>query len=158
MNPLTGLLGHAYVINLATRADRREEMGGELRKVGLAWGEPGVSLFAAARPSELNGFHTLGAHGCFLSHLGVLERALAEGRDSVLILEDDCSFTAGIENQLPALSGALRREDWSFSYGGCLFYGAEEPPAQPGRAIVEVAGAQPLWLAHCVAVRGAALR
>jgi glycosyl transferase, family 25 len=158
MNPLTRLLGHAYVINLATRTDRHDEMAGELRKVGLAWGEPGVTLFAAARPSELKGFHTLGAHGCFLSHLGVIERALAEGHDAVLILEDDCSFTPAVATQLPALSAALQDVDWSFFYGGCLFYGAEEPPVLPDRAMVEVNGEQPLWTTHCVAIRGAALR
>jgi glycosyl transferase, family 25 len=158
MNPLTQLFGQAYVINLATRTDRRGEMTGELRKVGLSWEDPGVTLFAAARPSELKGFHTLGAHGCYLSHVGVLERAIAEGRDTVLILEDDCSFTSGFAVRLPALSAALHGADWSVFYGGCLFYGAQEPPVQPGREIVEVAPEQPLWTSHCMALRGEALR
>jgi glycosyl transferase, family 25 len=88
----------------------------------------------------------------------VLERANAAGLESLLILEDDCSFTAGVRERLRAINAALQDVDWSFFYGGCLFYGAQPPPALPGRAIVEVAPQQPLWLTHCVAVRGAALK
>jgi glycosyl transferase, family 25 len=158
MDELTRQLGPAFVINLPNRADRRAEMARELAKVSLQWDDSRVTLYPAARPSELFGFGSIGAHGCFLSHLGVIERACTEGLDSILILEDDCSFSAGTAERLRAVNAALDGVDWSFFYGGCRFYGAEPPPVRPGREVVEVAAEQALWLAHCVAIRGNALR
>jgi hypothetical protein len=133
-------------------------MARELGKVALHWDDPRVTLYPASRPTELFGFGSLGAHGCFLSHLGVIERACADGLDAVLILEDDCSFTSGVAARLRAINSELNNADWSFFYGGYVFYGAEPPPGAPGREIVEVAAEQPLGLTHCVAIRGEALR
>jgi len=67
-------------INLDKRTDRRAELEGELAKMGLT----------AERFPAIQG--TTGMIGCGLSHIAVLKRAIAEGWENVLILEDDFQF------------------------------------------------------------------
>jgi glycosyl transferase family 25 len=103
------------IINLAFRKDRRSEMEGELRKVGLL-GDPRVSFFDACTFDDPGGFSSRGARGVYASHLAILREAAANGQ-SVLILEDDADFEPGAaDHVLP--------EDWQIFYGG---YFAAEP-------------------------------
>lgn len=60
----------------------------------------------------------VGAWGCFQSHLGIWKRAIADGLDSVFIMEDDCVFVHDFTR--------LAREfiadvpcDWDQIYFGC---------------------------------------
>lgn len=78
------------VINLPYRTDRRRQMLGQLRKVGLDR-DPRVSFFPAIRPDGRGPFSTIGYHGSYLSHLQILKE-VPDGQ-SVLILEDDCDFS-----------------------------------------------------------------
>lgn len=104
-----------YVINLRSRRDRRAEMLGQLERVGL--GSDGrVKFFDAIEKSDRGCFAQPGAHGCYLSHLAILEREADTGRH-VLILEDDCDFRrAAAAYQLPG--------EWDIFYGG---YAADDP-------------------------------
>ncbi len=81
-----------YIINLPSRADRRAEIAQQLARIGSRIDHGRVHLHSASRPATAGGFPTVGAHGCFLSHLSVLKRAVAEGRQRILILEDDVDF------------------------------------------------------------------
>lgn len=109
-----------YVINLAERTDRRAEMEAELAKVGLSWNAPGVHLFPAIRPPNCGEFPSIGARGCFLSHLAVLKDAQRRGAASVLILEDDVDFSPHLAADWPAVREALQSSPWSFFYGGYI--------------------------------------
>lgn len=82
------------IINLAEREDRRREMLGELRRVGLAE-DARVAFFQAIRPLDQGKFRSIGGHGVYLSHLTLLQEAAKAG-ESLLILEDDCDFTKAI--------------------------------------------------------------
>jgi len=64
----------------------------ELARVGLDIDGPKVSIPTAPRPSDMNGFRSRGVYGNLLSHLSILEGALADNLESVLILEDDAIF------------------------------------------------------------------
>lgn len=97
------------IINLKHRADRRAEMLGELRRIG-ADADPRVAFFDACRFDDRGTFDSIGARGCYHSHLDILEAAAAAGA-GVLILEDDADFTAAArETMLPA--------GWQIFYGG----------------------------------------
>ncbi len=109
--------GHIIIINLPERADRRREIDRELRGIGLSLTHPAVTLFPAIRPKDDGGFPSIGAHGAFHSHLGVLEHVLAEGWDRALILEDDMGFAPDFAARLPALATALATRDWHMLYG-----------------------------------------
>ncbi len=117
MNPLT-TFDRIYVINLASRADRRAEMQTQLERVGLSLDRAPVILFPAVRPDSPGEFPSIGARGCFGSHLGALKAAVAEGCQRILILEDDLDFSpAGLQSIDTALS-ALREQPWGMFYGG----------------------------------------
>ena len=93
---------HIFIINLEHRADRRKEISKQLALINLNFDSPNVDLFKAIRPSDASGFESVGARGCFLSHLGVLRQAMSLG--NVLVLEDDLDFVLGID--------ALLQDDW----------------------------------------------
>lgn len=67
----------AYYINLDRRTDRREEMEGELLKLGIS-----ATRFPAIDMEY-------GPTGCILSHLAVIKDARDRKLKSVLIFEDD---------------------------------------------------------------------
>lgn len=112
------------VINLAHRIDRRAQMIGELRRVGLG-DDPRLSFFDACRFDDPGTFRSKGERGVFHSHLTILEDAAAAGR-SVLILEDDLDFDpAVLRYELPPR--------WSIFYGS---YRAMSPDDLPNSDIV----------------------
>lgn len=76
------------IISLPTRADRKRDMVAELRRMGLEH-DPRVTFLTGCRPTDQGLFDSIGAHGCYLSHLAALKGANGK---SVLILEDDCVF------------------------------------------------------------------
>jgi GR25 family glycosyltransferase involved in LPS biosynthesis len=103
---------HKFVINLADRTDRRREMEAQLRRVG--W----EAIFQpATRPDTADGFPSVGARGCFLSHLATLNRGLGT-RGHVLIMEDDLSFVKDFPRLWNAAIEDLETKNWSIFYAG----------------------------------------
>ena len=102
------------IISLPHRTDRRKEMREQLRNVGLA-DDPRVEFFEAVRPADPGRFASIGAHGCYASHLAILK---SNKGSAILILEDDCDFSAdAAEYRLP--------DGCDVFYGGYLW--ASEP-------------------------------
>lgn len=120
-----------YVINLAYRTDRRAEMETQLRRIGLSFSTPGVQRFEAVRPADAGGFPTVGTHGCFLSHLGVLRDAARAGHRRILLFEDDLDFSSDFAERVPAVLDALAHTPWSLFYGG---YRIDDGAALPAAA------------------------
>jgi glycosyl transferase, family 25 len=120
------------VINLRFRADRRKEMTRELERHGMP-PEPGkVEFFEAVRKETAEGFPTAGLHGCFLSHLGVLKRAKADGLSRVLVFEDDCQLTRRLGAYQGSIVEELRGQPWDLVYfGHVLDVGPVDPKATP---------------------------
>lgn len=108
------------VINLPERNDRRVQMERELRKIGLSLQDGTASIQVARRFSEPAGFETIGARGCFDSHLQAMKTAVAQGARNLLIFEDDCDFAKNITSQWPAVLHHLENRAWSLFYGGHL--------------------------------------
>jgi glycosyl transferase family 25 len=75
------------VINLASRRDRRREMERQLSTVNWQ-----ADFYDAIYPNDAGGFSSIGARGCFLSHLSVLRQARDDKVDMLMVLEDDLSF------------------------------------------------------------------
>jgi GR25 family glycosyltransferase involved in LPS biosynthesis len=96
---------------LDDRVDRREQVERELE--GLAWGGT-PERFAALRDPV----HGASALGCTRSHLACLERAVREGWDHVLIVEDDIQFlrpavfVSRLERLLAATVPAAGERGW----------------------------------------------
>ena len=104
------------IINLIDRADRRREIAAQLARIG-AIDDPAIAFFAARRPADLGDFPSLGARGCFESHLAIVRQALAGGVKRLLIIEDDFDFAPDIDRRGPPLMAALARTPWNIFYG-----------------------------------------
>lgn len=135
-----------FIINLATRVDRRAEISDQLKLVGLSFSSPNVNLFEAIRPADAGGFESIGARGCFMSHLGVLREAVS--LDNVLILEDDLDFVPHIDT---LVRSAIKRlpADWGIFYGGAF-----TDLAPSGLPLTRVPPLTSLRNAHFVAFNG----
>ncbi|WP_205480820.1 hypothetical protein [Sphingomonas arenae] len=112
------------IVNLPARTDRRAEMIAELQAIGQAT-NPTLAFFDAIQVEDAGLFRCAGSHGCYLSHLQILEEASRAG-ESVLILQDDCEF-------LPAVHDDNLPTDCDILYGGYL---ASDPSDLHGSDII----------------------
>lgn len=144
---LLSVFDHVYVINLPERSDRRAESARQFRSIGLSFDHPAITLFPAARPEHKGAFPSVGTRGCFLSHMGVHEAALAAGHDRYLIMEDDADFAPGFPARMAALAPEIATCDWGLFYGwNPERYGR---PAGTG-ALCDVAPETGVVLAHFI--------
>jgi glycosyl transferase family 25 len=101
------------VINLPSRRDRRREMQRQLSMINWQ-----ADFYDAIRPNEAAGFSSIGARGCFLSHLSVLRQARDDKVDMLMILEDDLDFTKDFHNLWKGVEANLLRQAAS----PCIIY------------------------------------
>jgi len=132
------------IINLPNRADRRRQVAIELSALDIHIDGVRTSFFPAVRPQEKGEFDTIGTHGCFLSHLAVLQKAKLDNVSSLLILEDDVAFSASERVQLHKVITALYQRPWDFFYGG-------SPIEAVGTPLTRLDPNTPALLAHFVA-------
>ena len=149
---LLGTFGHLFVINLPERADRRREMDEQLALVGLGLDHPGVTLFPAVRPGDRGEWPSIGARGCFMSHLGVLGAARGRGLERILILEDDMDWTSGFLANGESVLAALEARGWDFVHGG-LDRGTSQTAPVPAPLAPET----PIGQTHFIALAGPAI-
>ena len=108
----------SYIINLPERSDRRKEITQELKKIGISDSLAQVKFFPAIKPTDKGEFPSIGARGCFLSHLEVLKEAKSQNLNNLLIMEDDLAFTKLLIGQQNAVTSELQRLNWDFAYLG----------------------------------------
>jgi glycosyl transferase family 25 len=107
-----------FIVNLPERTDRRTEMVLELKKLAISETDPRVVFFPAIKPETTAGFPSIGARGCFLSHLAIFKQVQALNLTTVLIMEDDLSIHPQLLIQLNDISQALQQHEWGFTYLG----------------------------------------
>jgi len=150
-----GYFQQIYVINMPHRHDRRREMAEQLNEIGLNYESAGVQLFRAVRPEAPDKFPSVGARGCFLSHLGVLRDASNRQFERILIFEDDLNFVPDFSVRIGAIVAALERQDWSVFYGGYVLTAALEIQS-PG-ALVRADPTFGIQATHFIGLRGQAI-
>ncbi len=128
---LHNLFERIYVINLKTRTDRRAEMDVQLRRIGLGLNAEQVVLFEAVKPTDAAGFSSVGARGCFMSHLQLLREARLQGLRSVLILEDDLNFYRDFPLRFAPVAKFLATQEWGMFYGSYTLPQTQSPPQPP---------------------------
>lgn len=155
-NTLIQACGDLTVINLPERTDRLDDFARQLHRIGLSLDHPRVHLFRAVRPSDPGPFPTIGARGCFLSHLEILRKALAEEVDSILLCEDDLNFSRDLPQRIAYLAAELEKQDWDILYG---FTGenANGPTVDPQGQLVSLTAEQTFYCAHILAFRRRAI-
>jgi hypothetical protein len=115
---LRDFFDRVYVLNLPTRPDRRRDMTAELTRVGLAPAPGKVEFFDAFKFDHDGGFPTIGARGCFLSHLAILKRARDLRLRNVCVIEDDQNFLPRFPDDQHPLLDQLAQVDWGFAHFG----------------------------------------
>ncbi|QLG87799.1 glycosyltransferase family 25 protein [Chitinibacter bivalviorum] len=116
---LSDLIDRIYIINLPERNDRKAQISAELNKHGMHWQDNKIICWPAIRPHDAADFPTLGAHGCFLSHLGALRDACQLSQGWVLILEDDAVLLPQLTAALPDLKHLMASDQADLIYLGC---------------------------------------
>lgn len=140
-----------HVINIVDRTDRRREMEAQLQRVGAAH-DPRVVFLPAERPTDPGPFPSLGARGCFESHLAVVRQALTDGVERLLILEDDFDFSPDIDRRGAPLMAALAVASWDVFYGASLIEDEQgEDTRYHGHGLVELGGDIGVVTASCLA-------
>lgn len=134
------------IINLVDRPDRRQEMTAQLIRLGAI--ASNVRFYDARRPDDPGDFPSLGARGCFESHLSVLRSARDSSAKSLLILEDDLDFTRHGKEKFGSVIEVLAGRSWDF------FYGAHLMNADGRSGLVEVTSEEPVMTASCLAFSG----
>lgn len=93
-----------YCVTLPRRGDRWEEFS---KRLPAPWPLPPVTRFDAidGRLCKPPAWWTSGrgAWGCYRSHLAILEKCLNDAVDSLVIFEDDCTFTPEFSSAVAAL-------------------------------------------------------
>lgn len=139
-----------YIVNLPSRADRRKWITAELKRVGLELTPGKIEIFPAIRPDHPGGFTSIGARGCFLSHLEILRKAQRDGLANVLVIEDDLAISNLLKTYEESLVEKLQVSDWGFLYlGHC-----HEFEKQPDHGFSLESFNGPLQTTHFYAVNG----
>jgi hypothetical protein len=91
-----------------------------------------VEFFSAVKPDTAGAFPSVGARGCFLSHLGILRQALQEEHRTFMILEDDAAFSEVFRTGYAAILDPLRdgAGDWDGNWA--IAYPGHQIPKMPG--------------------------
>ena len=125
---LTDFFERTYAINLPYRKDRRRMIVRELEKAGMPLEANKVEIFSAIRPEDAGDFPSIGARGCFLSHLAILKQAQADRLANVLIVEDDLVISPQFKTDKAVLIDQLCQKNWDFVYFGHLEKTLEASP------------------------------
>jgi len=148
---LTDYFEKIYIINLPERKDRLAEINSELNKINLSINHQAIEVFPAIKPVSAGGFESIGARGCFMSHLSVLKKALIDNCESILILEDDVNFSKNFEADLSHIIDLIKDLNWYFLYGGHdIAYTCEHSEQL---SIKKIPPNQPIVTAHFVAMK-----
>jgi len=143
-----------FVINLDNRTDKWEDMSRRLALLGIE----NIERFSAVQ-RPLSGFpqsfytdmnlsrikpedverYLANASGCKQSHLDILKKALREGDEKILILEDDCIFSDDAMEVFTAAWQELQGTDWRMLYLGGM-HKKRTPPQPFSRHLLRLAG------------------
>jgi hypothetical protein len=137
-----------YVINLKSRPDRRRQMEGELAAVGFS--SRNLEWFDAIKPDSRGPFETVGARGCFLSHVGVFAAASRYKLERFAILEDDCDLVGDFNLRMSTIVQQLRATRWDVFYGG----GRVDARLPLTGELARVEPATPIGCTHFIAFQG----
>lgn len=147
---LIKIVDRIYIINLEFRRDRLLEISDQLALVGLAIGTGHIRRFDAVRPAEAGPWPSVGARGCYMSHLNILREAAAGGVQSIAIIEDDLDWSSAFLGTSPQDITLMGQGGWQYLHAGT------NSGASPVRTRY-LSPDQKLLQTHFVAFRGDAI-
>ncbi|MEP5267746.1 MAG: hypothetical protein ABJQ63_10295 [Lentilitoribacter sp.] len=93
-------------------------MAEQMERIGLALDTPPVELLPAIRPGDKGEWPSIGARGCFMSHLKAIQMAETSNLTSFAIVEDDANWTPMFLNTAPEEVASWKSGNWEFMHGG----------------------------------------
>jgi GR25 family glycosyltransferase involved in LPS biosynthesis len=117
----------------------------ELKRVG--WN---AEFFPAIKPDDAANFPSVGARGCFLSHLELLKLAMSRQLSSITILEDDLNFSENFSEQWKSVVAALAQQEWAIFYAGHVL-------TEQAGGVLALAPSTPVQCTHFMLINGWAL-
>jgi hypothetical protein len=135
------------IIHLPDRRDRYESLSKELRDVGIDIQQSKVQIPHAPVPDDWTGWPSRGVYGNFLSHLGILQKAMQDGLQSIWVLEDDAIFSWRMRREQHSVAETLNTREWDLCFLGHSL--TQELAGQPMGLINP--SSDFIW-AHCYAV------
>lgn len=110
---MKNFFSRVVIINLKRRADRRERLSAHLDEIGWPFVEPVwfEAIDASLVPTPPGWSAGGGAWGCMQSHRQVLEWAIMDGVESLLVLEDDVFFAPQFVERVRAFLAGVP-DDW----------------------------------------------
>jgi len=152
---LTTFFDRIYIINLIERKDRRAEITRQFRQIGITDFGDKVRVFPAIRPASAAPFPSVGARGCFMSHLAILREASSDMATRILVCEDDLNFVKDFNERIGKVLNDLNQYAWSFFYGA--YYISNSPPAIDGKAISILPPSEGVRTTHFIAFQGSCI-
>lgn len=139
-----------FVVNLPERTDRRKAIQSELEWIGASDRDK-VEIFPAVKPTEPGGFPSIGARGCFMSHLEILRKARDAGMRRILIIEDDLMFNNSLKKYQQAVAQHMATDGYDIAYLGHMV------ESRNSGAMQFETYEKPLMQSHFIAFRGDAI-
>jgi glycosyl transferase family 25 len=125
---LTNLCPYRVCINLDRRPERWKRMESRFSEFNLWPVERFSAVDGAKVQIPVSWPESPGAYGCLQSHLAIVQRARAQRRESVLIIEDDVMFDERFHDRFQELVRNLP-ENWDMLFFGCLHHDQPSPVA-----------------------------
>lgn len=152
---LRSLFDQVWVVSLKRRPDRMNRFREEIKAASWPFRDPVV--FDAIDGSKV-GIPKVwrtgaGSYGCLRSHMNILERAIMDDVECLLVLEDDAVFEEGFDWRVAAFMKKVPA-DWD-----CIMFGGQHIQSVPipvCSGVVRAGGGGGIQRTHCYAIRGEA--
>ncbi|HEY9863053.1 MAG TPA: hypothetical protein V6D21_02620 [Candidatus Obscuribacterales bacterium] len=105
-----------YIVFLPERIERIKSMEDQIRRLNLNTEK--VIWFPGLRFTEAAGFPKVSVRGCVMSQYTILNQALEDGLEKVLILQEDCNLSRYFLKNQEAILQELAVTEWDFAYLG----------------------------------------
>jgi len=124
-NLLNKIFDKIYVINLKQEVEKKIIIEKKLKELNIEY-----TIFEAVDGQKLKNvkllnYGTLGAVGCRLSHMKILEDAVKNNYTSILVFEDDVIFRKDFNKHLEEQYSTIKNNNvnWKLLYLGCSYHG-----------------------------------
>lgn len=114
-----------YVINLKQDVEKKKIIEKKLKELNIDY-----SIFEAVDGNKLKNvkllsYGSVGAVGCRLSHMKILEDAIKNNYNRILVFEDDVIFRKNFNKHLEKQYSTIKNNNinWKLLYLGCSYHG-----------------------------------